>query len=211
MAAQSQSVNPGTQLLERSVAALVTPRTVAVVGASAKRRTQGNGVIQNLRNADYQGRIIPVHATAETVDGLEAVAAIDQLPRGIDVAVVAIPAAGVAATLGQLDRAGVRSAMVFTNGFSLAEETEFRQLAAATGMVIHGPNCMGLINVSDSTGAVSIDHHRKSATRQGRAHRPVRLGGHFPDELDLGGVLESRHHGQRVSGDGARLHQVVRR
>ena len=123
---------------------------MAVVGASAKRRTQGNGVIQNLRNADYQGRIIPVHATAETVDGLEAVAAIDQLPRGIDVAVVAIPAAGVAATLGQLDRAGVRSAMVFTNGFSLAEETEFRQLAAATGMVIHGPNCMGLINVSNS-------------------------------------------------------------
>ncbi len=135
--------------MQRDVSSLIRPQSVAIVGASARRRTQGNGVIQHLQNANYAGRIIPVHNTAAEIDGLPTAGAIDQLPRGTDCAVVAIPAASVAETLALLDRAGVRSAMVFTNGFSATEEAEFRELAVTSEMVIHGPNCMGLINVSD--------------------------------------------------------------
>ncbi|MFI5011979.1 MAG: acetate--CoA ligase family protein [Hyphomicrobiales bacterium] len=135
--------------MQRDVTPLVKPRTVAVLGASANRRTQGNGVIQNLQRSGFGGRIMPIHPSAAAVDGLEATPAIDQLPPGTDLAIVAIPAPGVAASLAQLDRAGVRSAMVFTNGFSPAEEREFRALAQTSRMIIHGPNCMGLINITD--------------------------------------------------------------
>jgi len=135
--------------MQRDVSTLIQPKSVAIVGASARRRTQGNGVIQHLLNAKFAGRIIPVHGTATEIDGLPTAGAIDQLPRGTDCAVVAIPAPSVAETLALLDRAGVRSAMVFTNGFSPTEESEFRELAGTSEMVIHGPNCMGLINVSD--------------------------------------------------------------
>ncbi|MBV9974872.1 MAG: acetate--CoA ligase family protein [Hyphomicrobiales bacterium] len=134
---------------QRDVTPLVQPRSVAVLGASANRRTQGNGVIQNLQKSGYRGRIIPIHPTAEAVDGLSAASAIERLPRDTDLAVVAIPAPGVTASLAELNRAGVRSAMVFTNGFSLAEESAFRHFAGTSAMMIHGPNCMGLINVSD--------------------------------------------------------------
>ncbi|MBV9518593.1 MAG: acetate--CoA ligase family protein [Hyphomicrobiales bacterium] len=135
--------------LERDVTPLVRPRTVAVLGASANRRTQGNGVIQNLQKSGFRGRIIPIHPTAEAVDGLPAAPAIELLPEDTDLAVVAIPAPGVTASLSELHRAGVRSAMVFTNGFSLAEEDAFRHFALKSPMMIHGPNCMGLINISD--------------------------------------------------------------
>jgi acyl-CoA synthetase (NDP forming) len=139
----------GTTALERDVTSLVQPRSVAVLGASANRRTQGNGVIQNLQKSGFRGRIIPIHPTAEAVDGLPVASAIDRLPEGTDLAVVAIPAPGVTASLTALHRAGVRSAMVFTNGFSLSEEDAFRRFAQSSSMMIHGPNCMGLINITD--------------------------------------------------------------
>ncbi|MBW0004317.1 MAG: acetate--CoA ligase family protein [Hyphomicrobiales bacterium] len=135
--------------MERDVTPFVQPRSVAVLGASATRRTQGNGVIQNLQKSGYRGRIIPIHPTAEAVDGLPAASAIDRLPEETDLAVVAIPAPGVTASLTALHQAGVRSAMVFTNGFSRSEEDVFRKFARTSPMMIHGPNCMGLINVTD--------------------------------------------------------------
>ena len=72
--------------MQRDVSTLIQPKTVAIVGASARRRTQGNGVIQHLLNANFAGRIIPVHNTAAEIDGLPTAGAIDQLPRGIDCA-----------------------------------------------------------------------------------------------------------------------------
>jgi len=133
----------------RDVEALLRPRSVAVIGASATRRTQGNGVIRNLQEAEYSGRILPVHPTAAAVDGLDTVSAIDRLPAEVDTAIVAIPAPGVADVLQDLERAGVRSAIVFSNGFSPAEAAAWRRFAAASAMAIHGPNCMGLINFTD--------------------------------------------------------------
>src|SRR5580698_8017018 len=103
--------------MQRDVSSLIQPKSVAIIGASARRRTQGNGVIQNLQNAGFAGRIIPVHNTAAEIDGLPTAGAIEALPHDTDLAVVAIPAPSVAETLASLDRAGVRSAMVFTNGF----------------------------------------------------------------------------------------------
>jgi acetyltransferase len=136
-------------MIARDVEPLLRPGSVAVIGASASRQTQGNGVIRNLRLVGYAGRIIPVHPTAAQIDGLEAVRAIDRLPPGIDMAVVAIPAPAVPAVLPELQQAGVRSAVVFSNGFPAAAEAAYRAFAAASPMAIHGPNCMGLINLTD--------------------------------------------------------------
>ncbi len=134
----------------RDVEPLLRPRTVAVIGASATKRSQGNSVIGSLRLGGYSGRIVPVHPSASELDDLPAVASIDRLPPDTDTAVVAIPAASVAVALGELEAAGVRSAVVFSNGFSAAQQAEVRTLAAASPMVIHGPNCMGLINFTDA-------------------------------------------------------------
>ncbi|HEX5326349.1 MAG TPA: acetate--CoA ligase family protein [Acetobacteraceae bacterium] len=120
-----------------------------MIGASAARQTQGNGVIRNLRQVGYAGRIIPVHPTAAEIDGLAAVGAIDHLPPGIDTAVVAIPAPAVVGVLAALQQAGVRSAVVFSNGFPGSDEQAYRELAADSAMAIHGPNCMGLINLTE--------------------------------------------------------------
>jgi acetyltransferase len=135
--------------MARDVAAIMRPRTVAVLGASATRRAQGNHVIANLQRAGFPGTILPIHASAAEIEGLATVNAIAGLPRGVDTAVVAVAAPGVAAALADLDRAGVRSAVIFSNGFSAADAAACRAVMDATEMVVHGPNCMGLIDFAE--------------------------------------------------------------
>ncbi|MGJ7505910.1 acetate--CoA ligase family protein [Variovorax sp. GT1P44] len=134
----------------RDVTALVKPATVAVVGASARRSSQGNVVIQNLQGWGYKGRILPVHPSATEIDGLPAINAIADLPPATDTAVVAVPAADVLDTLRQLEAAGTRSAIVFANGFSAADEAAMRAFGETSRLAVHGPNCMGLVNYTDS-------------------------------------------------------------
>ena len=134
----------------RDVTSLVRPKTVAVIGASAKRASQGNVVIDNLIKWRFPGTVIPVHPSADTIEGLPALRAICDLPDDVDTAVVAIPAASVLESLIALERANVRSAIVFANGFSVEEETRIRAFGATSKIAIHGPNCMGLINFPDS-------------------------------------------------------------
>jgi len=135
--------------LIRDVTPLVRPQTIAVVGASAKRASQGNIVIDNLLKWKFPGTIIPVHPAADMIDGLPALRSIGDLPPDVDTAIVAIPAAGVFECLVALEKAGVRSAIVFANGFSAEEEARIREFGATSNIAIHGPNCMGLVNFPD--------------------------------------------------------------
>jgi len=136
--------------LIRDVSFLVRPKTVAVVGASAKRMSQGNVVIENLQKWKFPGTVLPVHPSADMIEGLPALRAIGDLPPEVDTAVVAIPAANVLESLIALEQANVRSAIVFANGFSAEEEARIRAFGATSKIAIHGPNCMGLVNFPDS-------------------------------------------------------------
>lgn len=134
----------------RDLSCLVRPKAVAVIGASAKRASQGNVVIENLRKWRFPGTVIPVHPSAQTIEGLPALRSIGDLPPDVDTAVVAIPAASVLESLMALERAKVRSAIVYANGFSVAEEHGLRAFCAGSRMAVQGPNCMGLINFTDA-------------------------------------------------------------
>lgn len=131
--------------------ALIRPRTIAVIGASPKRQTLGNVALDNLANYKFAGKVIPVHAEAPEIAGLAAVPAIEALPDDVDVALASVPAAGVADVVRRLDRRGVRTAIVNTAGFSAEQEAELRLLVGSSRILMHGPNCMGLINLSDAT------------------------------------------------------------
>lgn len=137
--------------METLMTALIRPRTIAVVGASPRRQTLGNVALDNLVNHKFAGTVIPVHSEAPEIAGFAAVPAIEALPDGVDVALASVPAAGVADAVRRLDKRGVRTAIVNTAGFSLAQEAELRQLVQECRILMHGPNCMGLINMSDAT------------------------------------------------------------
>jgi acyl-CoA synthetase (NDP forming) len=132
---------------------LLTPRSVAIVGASPRENTLGNNVVVNLRRFGYAGRILPMHPSAAEVAGLPAYRSFAELPEPAECAVLAVPADKIAATIADGAQHGLRAAVVFASGFAeLGEEGRVRQdelkaICARTGIVLCGPNCLGLVNV----------------------------------------------------------------
>ena len=68
------------------------PRNVAVVGASATKGRPGRVVIENMRANGYAGNIYPVNPRGGRLLGLKVHKTIDDLPSGIDLAIVILPA-----------------------------------------------------------------------------------------------------------------------
>src|SRR5471032_1855683 len=131
--------------------ALIRPRTIAVIGASPNRVTLGNVALDNLAHYKYAGTVIPVHGEAKEIAGFPAVSSIEALPDGVDTALASVPAAGVADVVRRLEKRGVKTAIVNTAGFTDVQDIELRQLVKTSKILMHGPNCMGLINLSDAT------------------------------------------------------------
>ena len=138
-----------------SLTPLLQPRSIAIIGASPRENTLGNNVVVNLRRYGYAGRIFPVHPSAPEVAGLPAFGAIADLPEPPDCAVLAVSADKVLPSLEEGAARGLKAAVVFASGFAeLGDEGRARQqalqaLAARTGLVVCGPNCLGLVNVRD--------------------------------------------------------------
>ena len=132
---------------------LLAPRSVAIVGASPRENTLGNNVVMNLRRFGYAGRIFPVHPSAPEVAGLPAYPALAKLPEPAECAVLAVPADKIAAALEEGVAHGLRAAVVFASGFAelgvegRARQRELQELCTRTGIVLCGPNCLGLVNV----------------------------------------------------------------
>lgn len=127
----------------------LSPRAVAIVGASPEPGAISSHVLTNLTTHGYQGDIHLVSRTRDEVNGRPCVRAITDLPHGVDVVVLCIPEAGVQEAIEQCGQHGVGGVVVFASGYAEAsDEGRVRQealaaLAQAHGLVLIGPNCMG--------------------------------------------------------------------
>ncbi len=128
--------------------------SVAVIGASPRRGTIGGELFRNILEADYEGATYPVNRNGEPVAGVRGYAAIGDIPDGIDLAVVCVPAAAVLESVEAALAAGVRAICVISAGFAeVGAEGEQRQeallaLIRAHGARLLGPNCLGISSSS---------------------------------------------------------------
>ncbi|WP_416140801.1 acetate--CoA ligase family protein [Halomonas sp. HK25] len=134
---------------------LLYPASVAVVGVSGTERSFGNFVLSNLDDFRYTGSLHLVSRTGTEVKGRPCVVSIDDLPEGIDVAVLTVPASAVVESVEACGRRGIGAAVVFASGFSEAgeegerQQAELARAAEEGGVMVVGPNCMGLSNLAD--------------------------------------------------------------
>ena len=141
----------GTRLRE----ALLTPRSIALVGASADLQKNNSRPQRYLARFGYAGRVLPINPSREEVLGVPAYPDIRSAPGPIDHAFIMVPAAAVPDVIHQCCEAGVPVATLFTAGFAelgeagLARQRAMVAEARAAGLRLLGPNCMGLINVHD--------------------------------------------------------------
>ena len=154
------------------IARLLRPRSVAVVGASDKPGALGASVLGNLERNGFSGEIYPINPNRETIGGRPCLPSVDALPEGVDVAVLAIPQAAVLEAVRGLAARKVGAAIVFASGFAeggpegLAQQAEMARIAAAAGVVIEGPNCLGMVNHVDGVPLTFV--HTECAAPAGR-------------------------------------------
>src|SRR5579863_7331820 len=127
-----------------------SPRTVAVIGASASIGSVGRTILWNLISSPFGGTVFPVNPKRSSILGIKAYPSIQGVPEKVDLAVVVTPAASVPGVIAECADSGVKAAIIISAGFkecgASGAELEAQILAQArrARMRIIGPNCLGV-------------------------------------------------------------------
>ncbi|MFJ4869740.1 GNAT family N-acetyltransferase [Streptomyces sp. NPDC088757] len=150
----------------RSVQRLLTPASVAVVGAGRAPGGVGRTVLRNLLGAGFTGRVYAVNAALpETgdgdgggpveLDGVPAYRSVGAVGEPVDLAIVAVPAERVPEAVADCGAHGVRGLVVLSAGYAESgpdgreRQRRLVRQARSYGMRIIGPNAFGIINTAD--------------------------------------------------------------
>lgn len=146
---------PESEKLLSRMSTILKPRSIAVVGASADPRSFGGFVQGNLERYGYAGELHLVSRSSAEINGRPCVKTIDELPEGIDLAVLAIPEAGVIDAVRALAQRHCQAAVLFASGYAeageegQAKQQELARVAQEAGIALVGPNCMGFSNLAE--------------------------------------------------------------
>lgn len=138
----------------RSVARILAPRSIAVIGASRRADSLGQAVFRRLLAGDFDGPVYPVNSEADVVASVRSHRSILDIPDEIDLAVVVVPADQVPEVIEQCGRKRVQGLVVVSAGFAetgaegLDRERALVEQARRLGIRLVGPNTMGVINTA---------------------------------------------------------------
>ena len=132
------------------------PRSVAVVGASATKGRPGRVAMENMVDNGFQGDIHPVNPRGGRIMGRRVWRSIMDLPHGIDMAVVILPAAQTVEAVEQCAARGIAVVVLVAGGFAEVDDlgedrpAELRRVIAETGVRVLGPNTAALAPLRQS-------------------------------------------------------------
>lgn len=144
-------LNQSNQTLEP----LFNPRSVAVLGASATKFKIGNLQVKTLLDGKYIGEIYPINPKSKEIEGLKCYPSLADVPNDIDLAIFCLGAEHVKQGLEECAKKNVKAAIIFSAGFSetgaegIEKQKELTEIARQNGIRIIGPNCVGLVNLSN--------------------------------------------------------------
>lgn len=137
---------------DAGLAALLTPRSIAVVGASRRPGTVGAELVRGLVDGDFAGPVYPINPSADVVHAVPTYPNVAAVPGPVDLALVVVPAAAVVGVARECAEKGVRGIVVMSAGFGEAgaegvrRQAELVEVCRGAGMPLVGPNCLGLLN-----------------------------------------------------------------
>tara|TARA_Y100000588_G_scaffold217_1_gene228 strand:- start:369 stop:1856 length:1488 start_codon:yes stop_codon:yes gene_type:complete len=140
----------------QQIAAAFSPKVVAVIGA---RKADDYAWLRNMRG--FRGKVYSVQIDPNDIPGIEEMGvpnykSLAEIPDQVDYAVIAVPRRVVPFVLKDVIAAGIKTVHMFTSGFSETAEEEgieleatVKQMAEDAGLLIIGPNCMGVFNADN--------------------------------------------------------------
>ena len=131
---------------------IMSPRSVAVIGASNKEHTIGSDIMKRLVEYGFTGKIFPINPKDSEIQGMTAYPSVLEVPEEIDMAVIVINAKYVLSAVDQCHQKGIKGIVVISAGFKEtggagAElEAKLVNKVREYGMTCVGPNCLGVVN-----------------------------------------------------------------
>jgi acyl-CoA synthetase (NDP forming) len=126
-----------------SLRQLLGPESVAVVGASRHPGNIGRAILRNIVSGGFSGSVYAVNSHAGSIEGVECVPSVADLPGPVDLAVIAVPPDAVPAVAAECGTLGVRVLTVITAGLG-THRTDLLSICRRHGMRLVGPNCFGV-------------------------------------------------------------------
>ena len=130
-----------------------SPSSIAVIGASEKPGV-GKTIFTNIAR-HFKGKIYPITPSNPTVGGLAAYKSVLDVPEPIDLAVVAAPSRFTPAVMEEVGKKGIKGAIIVSAGFKEVDEAgaqlerEVGEIARKYGIKVIGPNCLGIMSLSE--------------------------------------------------------------
>jgi len=139
---------------------LLSPQSVAVVGASKNPGKLGYHVMKSLAEGGFNGGLFPINPKETELFGVKAYPSLLEVPQNVDLAVIVLPARAVPEIIQQCASKGVKGVVLITAGFKEIEgeegtqlQEEVAKLADEAGIPVIGPNTFGMINLHEDLNA----------------------------------------------------------
>jgi acyl-CoA synthetase (NDP forming) len=160
-------MTPDAQDLKR----LFDPKTIAVIGASGRQASIGRIILERL--VPSLRKIYPVHPREDAILGFETLPAIEMLPDGIDLAVIATGAEAAVPAAEACAARGIPFLIIVAGGFGETDHTGARRearlqsIARTYGSRILGPNSLGIFVPGERLDTIFVEHGDRALGRGG--------------------------------------------
>jgi len=137
---------------------VLTPASVAVIGASGRPRSAARIILRNIVTGGFSGPVYAVNPALTELDGVPCVPSVAALPGEVDLAVIATPAAAVTGIAEECGRQGVKALLVLAAGLDGAARVELHAICRRHGMRMVGPVSLGVADTSIGLNATYAAH-----------------------------------------------------
>jgi len=163
---------------------LFNPRSIAVIGASARPQRIGNVLMRNLLAGGFGGVIMPVNPMRPAVAGVLTYPSVAALPQTPDLAIICTPAATIPALIEDLGRRGTRAAIIMAGYLSTRLNREGRPLG---DVILETAHRHGIRLLGGSTLGILVPNAGVNATFSQIRVEPGKLG--FVSQSDAVGTM----------------------
>ena len=135
------------------------PKSIAVIGASSNREKLGYGMLRNILDHSYCGKVYPVNLKYNKVQGIKAYPSVLDIKQKIDLAVIVIPARAVNFVLTECGEAKIKNVIIISAGFKEIGkegnvlERKMKEIAKKYKINVLGPNCLGILDSTNNLNA----------------------------------------------------------
>ncbi len=128
-----------------------SPKSIAVVGASATAEKTGHQILKNIIEGGFKGDIYPINLHEKNILKKKTYPSLINIGKKVDLVVIVIPAPSVAKVVEEGAKLGTKHFVIISAGFSEIGgkgkklEKALETIVKKNKLHIMGPNCLGVL------------------------------------------------------------------